>query len=278
MPATPARTIVAIGIGLSLGIVILMIGPRFLPHRTDQDQERGVIDIAFYRETKDAWPPDGWNGCGDGFKIVVGVTDKIVNPDVEVDRIEKSVNSAITAVNQSVSMVAVPLTQDVVGDPCDVAKSLHAGNWSSVTTVADADLFGILMTSNQKGVAGCALAVGATKTERHFAVNFSSSRAPTYTLAHEVGHLAGGGHEPGGNVTGRFPYAYGYLSENGTPPYRTIMSDCGTSTVCPGRENLFSDGDPLATPVNGTQPGSASQDMVRVLRTAIPYLASLSCP
>lgn len=265
---------IAFASGLAIGALVVLIVDRLA------DQRSLVVRdvVAFERPQPSAFPPDGWekDACSDGFKIAVGVTNKVTNEVALVSQIEQSVNDALMPVKQRVSLVPVPVEDEVIGDPCGVASDLKGGLWSAVTSVADADLFAMLMTVINTNLRGCALVIGATSTERHFAVDVSAAVGRYFTFAHEIGHLAGGGHDPGVPPTAAISAAYGYYDLSARPPFRTIMSEyCIAGGACPDRLNAFSN---PAARVGGRPIGSSNSDMVSALATAIPYLASLSCP
>lgn len=82
---------------------------------------------------------------------------------------------------------------------------------------------GVLIGTNGVGIA----------TVRPAGVDRSNVVTPNNALvfAHEIGHIYGGGHQPGAG-DGSTSYAHGYSKETGTYPFRTIMhTSLGSRTI-----------------------------------------------
>lgn len=89
----------------------------------------------------------------------------------------------------------------------------------------------LLLTSSAASSTKCgrAAAVGATPVTA-FAVVLQNCAAANYTLAHEVGHLQGAGHNQEQDNGSPYPYGHGYIYPAGG--WRTIMAYPCPSTPC----------------------------------------------
>jgi hypothetical protein len=146
--------------------------------------------------------------------------------------------------------------------------------------------FGVLLVENY-GLGGNAPQLRSNYTAAMFAPwayavidRFQLTGPGGYMLAHELGHMMGGGHN--GSTTGFFPYSHAHLHPAASPAYaggwRTVMGEYDPNT-CTGvceRILAFSTSDTSMT-WDGDVLGGALEDNVLTLNNTMNISANYRC-
>lgn len=135
----------------------------------------------------------------------------------------------------------------------------------------DADVV-VLYRKFNEGEPFCGLAFsGATEHSWRWGFLTAGHPARCYdnTLAHELGHLMGAGHEAVDDISARTSYAFGHVFAPGVRPGQTIMAARPNTTRVP----QFSDPDAVCV---GFACGSATANMRRLINETHHALASFS--
>lgn len=224
------------------------------------------------------WPPVSYKECNGRLTIAVGFTERVKKP-LAADRIA-TLNDLQTQLGTllreadptlAVTLVDAGEVSDPVGsrDAYNLVVQLATdgdGLWDALYKNPE-DLVFVLDNTDNRGAAS---SVGSTANSRFAVVNIEHA-STTLTFSHEFGHLAGAGHELNGARSAAPGFTNGYGWVDKTNSQMTVMSTNSGYT----RQLHFSH--PTIWGSDDGNPNTDSAHVASVLRTTVPYLASLSC-